>query len=304
MPGPASLDFWREELQAPLSELFSQNSSVALSLLVPPKEVADDALKLLVRDGAGRRLAVVLCSNEVAPEMVARGMAKGRAARQALGDDLGQAVLLPLYEGGGAVPSHAILPYREPLSDGRLQWFLQRRRVAPRVLGWLAEAARATAHSPGPEGVESRFTAPLRHLAEMGEASPTLRQAAARTLERVEAGKWAPVHALMHNDLWKGNILLDANPHGFVLIDWPGSLCEGYAIYDLVRCCHSLSVSSRRLRAELELHCLGLGCPLEDARSHLCAGLAELSTRLEHFPVADFVRMADHCLAQLDEAGA
>jgi len=312
-----SLDFWRNELATVLAEALGNSSNHTLSLLCPPKPVADDFLKVLVQDSSDRRTAVALCSNPLSPDLVARGMRKAKSAKCSLGRELGCVILDPIVEGRfsgdhlwpvlgvhrGDGLSYSVLPYRKPFSDNRLLWRLQRRRISSSVLGWLSAATKKTARALRGQELEENFVAPLRHLAGMKDATDPIRRAAADTCNRIHRGHWQPRHVLMHNDLWKDNILIDRNPFGFVLIDWPGSRVDGYGIYDLLRLGEDIALSSSQLRRETENHCRHLSSEIGDARSHLLAALAELSTRLEHFPVGRFVRMATDCLSTLERMG-
>jgi len=260
-------------------------------------------MKVLVQDSSGRRTAVVLCSNPVSPDLVARGMRKAKSAKCLLGKELGCVILDPIVESSLDGISYSVLPYRKPLSSNRLLWRLQRWRISPSVLGWLSAATKKTARALRGQELEENFVAPLQHLAEMKDATDPIRRAAADTCNRIHGGYWQPRHVLMHNDLWKGNILIDRNPFGFALIDWPGSRVDGYGIYDLLRLGQSVALSTSQLRRETENHCRHLSSEIGDARSHLLAALAELSTRLEHFPVGNFVRTATDCLSTLELMG-
>ena len=116
--------------------------------------------------------------------------------------------------------------------------------------------------------------------------SDRVRAAALETLERLADGTWSPRHVLMHNDLWKGNILLDYSPvsqiknssfqERFVITDWAGSMIRGYGMYDLIRLAQSLNLGAKQLRKNVTAHCLILGCDFADARCHLLSALSYL----------------------------
>ena len=74
------LNEWRRELAGPLADAFGASSQV--SLLCPPKDVADDTSKLLARDSQGRPRGVVLCSSFIDPDGVANGMEHARSAKR------------------------------------------------------------------------------------------------------------------------------------------------------------------------------------------------------------------------------
>ena len=107
----------------------------------------------------------------------------------------------------------------------------------------------------------------------------------------------------MHNDLWQGNILLNSDG-GIVVIDWPGSVVKGYAIYDLIRLAESLRLSDRALGEQLRAHCRLLGCEPKDSVSHLAAALGHLLGDLDHFPMHLFLPLADRCVRRAAAAVA
>ncbi|MBW2241212.1 MAG: phosphotransferase [Deltaproteobacteria bacterium] len=298
------LDPWREELTGFLTGAFGELPERPLSLLHPAASVADDVMKLRIRDARGRTVGVALCSSPEWPDMVASGVKHARRAHNALGEDLGSAVLLPLHEGFRDGRSYAVLPFCEPLHPQGLLWPIQRFRIGSAVGHWLAAASARTTRPLDQDELEPNFRAPLRALSAMSGVSARLRGAAAHALARLDDGAWTPRHALMHGDLWEGNVLLSENRHGFVLIDWAGCKTDGYGIFDLVRWAASMRFGRRKLRAALAVHCEHLGCSFEDARSNVVAALAELGTNLNQFPREEFSAMADRCLDTLERAGA
>lgn len=299
-----------ECLRAPLAEaLGRQYGTFQLGLLSVATDVPDGTTVLLLRDEAGRRRAVVLCSSPVAPDMVSRAMTKAKEARSALGPPADAPILAPQLEGVVLGLTFAVLPFCRSLSDVKPLWWIQRSLLRPRVFRWLRRVAERTVAEPAAETVETRFIDPLRRMSESGSVSPALRKAAARAARGLAAREWRPKHVLMHADLWKGNILLATRNsiHGsrglmesFVVIDWAGSERNGYAIYDLVRLAQSLRLSDSGLRLEVEFHCRTLGCDPTNARSHLMAALANMAMNLEHFPVDRYTEMAESCLQSLD----
>ena len=130
--------------------------------------------------------------------------------------------------------------------------------------------------------------------------SDGLRRDADRALAGLAASHWVPKSVLVHDDLWKGNILLPrgsnarrAARRGFFLIDWAGSQVDGFAFWDFARLCESLACPSSLARRSLRTHCEALGCDASDAVFHLLAALADLRTRLEHMPPERFAAAAE-----------
>ncbi len=292
----------RDALVGPVGEALVSVARVgSITPLGGDKPVDDQTYKYLVRSSEGESLAVVLCSPGVAPDLVARGSRCAVEAKRALGTELGGVVLDPLGEGEVGGLSYVVLPYREPLSEKRVVGWLQRRRVEPKVFDWLLGATRQTMRDVSEGDRHARFIRPLGELAGAVGVSDAVRRAAERGLSRLEAGKWTPRFVLMHNDLWKGNILLDGKG-GIVVIDWPGSAVDGYAVYDLARLADSFGLGDRALGEQVGVHCRVLGCEPEDAVSHLAAGLGHLMGHLDHFPMHLFLPMADGCVRRVSSA--
>lgn len=308
-----SLDELHERLNGPLARALGTSANVGeVSLLCEAKAVADDCTKLLVRDRHRRPVMVVLCSSPVSPQLVRRGMQRAREAKRALGPALGRVILDPLGEGDLAGCSYGILPYCPPLSTHRLIRRVQRRILRPFVLRWLRSATSATVAEVDPQQLQHAFMNPLIHLEGLPAASDHLRHAASEAMQSLAGGAWRPCHVLMHGDLWDGNILINNGDAArsrrqrgsrFVLIDWPGALIKGYAMYDLLRFAQAMSLHGAPLRREVTMHCQLLGCPFLHARFHLIASLGYLAMHLEHFPFARYTEMATRCLRALEAVG-
>ena len=287
-----------ELLAAPVGEALLSRARVgSIEPFGADKQVEDQTFKFMVSSSEGKPIAVVLCSPCVSPDLIVRGSARAREAKNALGPELGRAVLTPIAEGEVRGLSYAVLPYCEPLSDKHFKGWLQRRRVGPKVLSWLHGVTRQTMRDVSHADVHARFHRPLWLLAEAIDATEPVRRAAEIGVRGLEQGRWTPRHVLMHNDLWKGNILLDA--HGeVVVIDWPGSRMDGYAIYDLVRLADSFGIGDRALGEQIATHCRVLGCEPKDGLSHLAAALGLLLSDLDRFPMHLFLPMADKCVSR------
>lgn len=288
-----------EELVGPVGEALLSTTRVgSIEPFGDDKPVDDQTFKFLVRSSEGDPVAVVLCSPAVSPDLIARGSFKAREAKAALGPELGRAVLTPIAEGEIRKLGYAVLPYCEPLSKKRLSGWLQRRRVGPKVLHWLQGVTRQTMCDVTEAEVFARFQRPLWLLAEAVDATEAVRRAAEIGIRGLEQGRWKPRFVLMHNDLWKDNILLD-DEGGIVVIDWPGSAVKGYAMYDLVRLADSFGMSDRMLGEQVRAHCRVLGCEPKDGISNLAAALGYLLGDLDHFPRHRFLPIADQCVRRM-----
>jgi hypothetical protein len=280
------------------------------SLLCPPKGVADDTLKILIRDGAGQPAAVMLCSSPADPDRAARDSEISLICKRRLGQGLGQVVLEPLLTGTIEGMSYVVLPYRRPTTKSMVRWLIQRRMLAPIVLRWLRQVTELTVEAPSAQDLAIDFDAPLARMASAPHFHFLLRARAEATRRRLRGGEWKPMYVLAHNDFWAGNLLLTTDwPWGcwrrwsgdpptrfpFVAIDWGASLVHGHALYDLMRIALTLRVPLSHLRREIHAHCRILRCEPNDAMSHLIAALAHVSTRLGHLPPERFARTAHSC---------
>jgi hypothetical protein len=263
---------------------------------------ADSASVYVVRDARGSALAVVLCASPAAPAMVARSMQRTRDAHAALAGRGTSRVLLPLAVGEVDGLSCALVPYCQGLEGRRLQRWWDNRRLRAPMFDWLRDVAQATQRPAGRSTCEALLTA----MAGRSAVGRPLRGAAERALERLGRGDWQPRHALMHGDLWRGNLMLRGAPGSWasrlVVIDWSGSRHDGWPFFDLVRLADSIGARSGCLRTEVERHAVLLGCHPLDAHSSVSAALAATLARLEHFPVGLFAAMGERALARLEDA--
>jgi hypothetical protein len=264
-------------------------------------KLADDAPpKFVLRDPEDRPSGFVLCSSTLAPDLIGRGVQRARQAREALGPELGQAVLLPIHAGEMDGLSFAVLPYCQPISTNRIARWVQRRQLRGALFSWLLAASRKTVAAASPDELGSAWEAPLRAIERESFAAQITRDA----LDQLQQDKWRPQFVLAHNDLWIGNILRAPAGGGyrFVIIDWLGSTPRGLAVYDLVRLAESTGLPARALADELEKHRVILSCTSEQLKFYLLSAMGNLLLNLERFPIERFRAMASSCLATLQAA--
>jgi hypothetical protein len=102
----------REALAGPLQDSLQGERIGRVERLCPPKPVADDMTKLLVRNRNADAVAVIHHAATATPQMAARGVERARWAGDALGPQLRRVILKPLCEGwstGAATPPIAIV---------------------------------------------------------------------------------------------------------------------------------------------------------------------------------------------------
>jgi len=310
----ALLDSTEASSSTELEHLSSQLSSVlapfvgagrALESFGEQKVLVDATKKFLMRDDAGKVELIVLCSAAGGPEIVARNVQRAREAVDALGADLGMAVLLPVYEGDFEGRTFAVFSYCTPLVESGPRWWIQRSVVRPRLLRWLLDSSRRTAIEVSEEQLESAVTQPLEKMMQDEGHSPALRELAHESLRAVRARAWHPKHVLVHGDLWAGNVLIDQRSPGgslfgrLVIIDWAGSQVRGYPFYDLLRLSCSFGLSGRRFFRTFDEYCAAIGYDRAQGHYAFAATAAELGERLEHWPRSSYLSTIERCYRKM-----
>ncbi|MEE3325862.1 MAG: hypothetical protein VX252_00835, partial [Myxococcota bacterium] len=217
-------------------------SPVQMQLFRPISEIADNPIKLAIRDRGGQCLGILQWSPPAAVQAVANAVRLAEAARRRLGDDLGSVVLAATLEGEFQSRTFALYPWMGVLSDRRILSRLHNWRYAGSIFNWLSEVC-GSSFSPLPEAdYPTRVVSSLEQLAgESGLVSST-RDSVVASLGAVESGAFQPRVGPVHNDLWRGNVLLPQGGSGprserwpFFLIDWGASTLAGFPLWDLLR---------------------------------------------------------------------
>jgi hypothetical protein len=273
-------------------------------------DIPDATIKVLFKNLQNQPVAVGLCSSVKEPAMVQRNIEYASLAQQALGKELGHIVINPLATGDIEGISYGIFPYCQPLSNSRLWWQIQKLQISPAILQILSDVNRITVSAVPSAEVEETFAKSLQYLVDSSVIPEPLPQLSKNALDQLFKGIWHPYYVLMHNDLWKGNILLrksrDQNTQNnlfnhsigskIVIIDWAGSLVKGYPIYDLIRIAQSLKLSDRQLLNNLKKHSQILNCQLEESLFYLLTALGYLGIHREEFPLERFIKLSVDCL--------
>ena len=268
-----------------------------------PRLVSDHSDKFMVLNRNDQRAAVVSLSPRSQPRKECEAAARASAARAALGERLGAAVLSPWHVGllGGCCFS--VTAYAPPISDSRMKRWWQLRRVRGPLLQWLLEATAQTARQPTASETQDEFLIPLEAVSRHPGLAVEIRNAATTAIKALDRGEWRPMLALTHNDLWLGNIHLVpqrvAADWGFAIIDWLGSRKAGSAIYDLVRLSMSLELSTQDTKQQIAAHSRALCCQPAQTHHYLLAALGQLVLNLGNWPEDRFVIVAGQCHQRL-----
>lgn len=304
-----SFEELREKVRHWLLDRFDRSQIGEVTLLCEPKPVADDPTKLRVDRPDGSPMAVVLCSPLISPQSMAHQAACIRAARSALDERLARHVIEPVLEGELDGVSVLMLPYRQPLSDSRITRKLQKISLSPILLRWGLDVTRTTLKEASDR---ARLADGLTALSAASETDREVREAAESAWNALEKGAWTPRHVLMHNDLWLGNVLLGApgasivpaslQVDDFVVIDWCGLQFEGLPFHDLLSLATSLGCSPRRIGAEVRKTAQVVDCSRDEVRHYVSASLGQTLKTLNHFPYAQFVRLANSMTQTINNA--
>ena len=304
-----TLDELEQAINEALPETFIQNSLSSDLFAVRLDPSVPDGTSVFAI-GKGKQRAALLISPAKFPNVVSEDQAKARDMRNHLGPALGCTILTPLAEGFILNRSYALMPLGEPLSNNRLFWAGQKWKIKPKLLSWLRNVVAQHNITLDSSDAEVTFQTPLQHLSSVDGVDFDIRRCASNALERLQSGIFRPRVAPMHNDFWKGNILLPRHAamqtnvdYPFFIIDWRGSRIDGFPFFDLVRLSMSFGLSPDELRREIIATCESLECALVDVNSYLAAALGEISTRLEEFPRERFLQMTRSYFDELRKAG-
>jgi thiamine kinase-like enzyme len=275
-------------------------------LLEKFKDVTDETTKILIKNQLGRHIAFAIISPESNPEIIKKGNKQVELIKNIVSQKLSNTIVEPLYEGNIDGLSFAIWPYYQKLSNNRLLWHYQRKILTNKISSWLLDIANETSVTASYEQIGSKFVDPLIYLSKIVQNNTFFQRIAHESLECFEDKDWRPINIVAHNDLWKGNILLEKSfPYisgRFIVIDWSGSQVHGYPIYDLVRFAHSFKLSTCQFRQQLLNHCNILNCNIFQSRCYLVCSLASLSMNIDNFPLHRFIKLAESCLGYFNNA--
>jgi hypothetical protein len=285
-------------------------SRLSFSVLSSAK-VPDGTTAVRIGDAPDRSRAVLLLSTLAHPDAIAIQMKRTRQIKAALDHATGSPILEPLQEGRVRGLSYAVMPYCRSLGHVWPHRALQRAALLPALLEWLRSAKQQSISAVRPHETELRFAKPLRHVTAETALDPRIRQAANAALARLERGDWVPRHALMHGDLWHGNVMLRSRERSrrwrtshrhFAVIDWGGAELQGYGIYDLLRLAQSFRLGENRLWHEIGRLCQMLHCDRIDAKSHLLSALGHIGMYHECLPLHHYAHLAKACFETLERA--
>ena len=270
--------------------------------------ITNRTTKIIIYNKNNEKVAFLLCGYSKFGDICSRNLKKNDEFRINLGEALGAALLTPIDSGVIEGIEYSVWPYCNPLGSGlglirrKIQLFQYRALV----LKWLRNANEYSITSVNEQETLDDFIHPLQRLMGNINISTRIRDEINWQISCLVDCSWTPYFVLAHNDLWKGNLLINKNNienafHGLTIIDWAGGDYRSFAIYDLVRISISLKVSRAAFSNELLAHCTILQCDKRNAMGYLLASFAFLAENLGQFHEDQYIQLLNDCFYFLDE---
>jgi len=292
-------DFVRESL-----DLDDRPGAVWIRSFQEGHKQVDSSDKYHVGDRRGRLLAFLDVANASYPDSVACQVQAAQSAAGRAGAKLGAAILTPLKTGSVQGKSCSIYMNLTGLRPSRPARFVARLALAPRVLDWIVGIAAETGQSFGPAEIGKHVVAPLEWMAESDSFSKIQRTEAEGALSALARGNWIPRFVLSHNDLWPGNVMVQARIGRFAasfglgslkVIDWGSSSSVGIPSFDLIYYAETAGISDGLARAKLEKIWKSAGTDPRSCYYDLVAGLGRLGMNRNNFPLDNYLVTVEKC---------
>jgi len=279
-----------------------------LEVLHDNKTIADATTKMFVFNENNERVAFLLCNFSEAGDIGRRNLLNNQQFKDGLNKKNGSVLLDPMLSGEVEGVEYSVWPYCTPLGEGLglIRRKIQLFQIRPLVLEWLINANKDSLLLASQSEVTNDFIIPLKQLSKRVGITPRVKDEINWQIQCLQDKSWKPYFVLAHNDLWKGNILINKNKvdnsyGGVSVIDWAGGFYRSFAVYDLVRVSMSLKVSRSTFQQELEKHCTILLCNKKNLLGYLLASFAFLANNLGEFPEVRFIELLHNCFDYLDD---
>ena len=254
---------------------------------LPSSRVKDGVLLLCSYNHIGNingifHVAQLYDSDQVSRSCISAGLFSERISSSVID----QHVLLPFYVGRVFERSYSFSKFMHPLSSGKI-WFVQKRYLSDHVLTWLVSFSSLPIMYADCDSVYKNLDFFNGKKGFIG----LLNQYVVGAKESLKNGSWQPVNLPDHNDLWKGNILVDSTfSSNFQVIDWAAANVNGYGVHDLVTFSLSFGVSARKLNRYLKVYKNRLGMSSDMIIYQYLSSLGFLGRNMNNFPYVRYLQ--------------
>lgn len=264
---------------------------------LPSSRVTDGVLLLASHDVAGKINGIFHISKLYDSDQVYRASLNAKMFSERLSEALiSKHVFLPIHIGNIYGRSYSFSDYMYPLSSGKL-WFFQKRYLASTVLEWLVSFASLPVSFCNREIVYKNLSFFDGKKGFIDSLSIFLSEAK----NALECERWKPIHLPDHNDLWKGNFLVNSSKFSldFKVIDWAAANVNGYGVHDLVTFSLSFGVSPDKLNRFLKIYQNKLGVSSDIILFQYLSSIGYLGRNMNNFPYVRYLEKVNKELSFL-----
>lgn len=251
-------------------------------LRMPSQNVSDSTLLLGNYNDSGHLVGVLHISQIYDPCQVARSCNNARMIYDVIPEPFNKHVLCPLYIGEIYGRSFSYTEYVHPLSSN-FYWSLQKRLMQRPVLSWLCLLANYSSFHEDFDCVMEN----LYFFKGKNNFANEFSELVGESKKFLDNGKWKPLCIPDHNDLWRGNILMDKSKYyfnSFKIIDWGAANIQGYGVHDLLTFSLSFGVSDKALAPYLKHYMVSLNLDKKTLLFQYLAGMGYLGRNINNFP--------------------
>ncbi|MFN3880722.1 MAG: hypothetical protein ACK4L8_04750 [Nitrincola lacisaponensis] len=257
-----------------------------IGLLRMPSQRVSDSTLLLGNYSEDKLIGVLHVSQIYDPGQVVRSCNNARMIHNFLPAPHNSHVLCPIYTGEIEGRTFSYTSYKYPLSLN-YYWSLQKRLMKRPVLKWLCLLAdKADVHANVDSVLENLYFFRGKNNF-VNDFFDFVRESE----KSLKNGKWKPFCIPDHNDLWRGNFLMEGSPYhfkNFRVIDWGAANVHGYGVHDLLTFSLSFGVSAKQLASYFKLYMIKLGCDKQVLLYQYIAGMGYLGRNINNFPYQQY----------------
>ncbi|MEQ1558751.1 MAG: hypothetical protein ABL933_07390 [Methyloglobulus sp.] len=294
------------ELAEKISEIFGWSDNfLNIKNVSMRKDVRDATFKFLAENSVGEALVFILAANDEFPDTVHWAAQASERAKATVGEELAHAVVTPLNTGYVGQNSYAVYPCYTPTTSGLTANLFRRYSIDLKVFQWLSDVAKKTSKRVDDAKLEELVITPLKWLLDCSAFSDAVKNDAQAALYALDAKQWQPGCVFSHNDLWKGNVLVESKyGRRFAacglgeprIIDWLGSSAEGIPAFDVIRYAQSSGYSLPVLQNVIKRINREAGVNDADVFFDLLAGMGRLGINRGEFPLARYTKLAENTI--------